>query len=1101
MSSYNTEYYCSAEDVAAGIETQINDPSVYSGITLNVYQGSQITIPAVHPTIEIAKITVKKASRSTSNQTIIVNNYEYGGMVLGNNFNTVGISVRVDNNGKLTLSNNSKELTVNNNGTVVISGSRFNDTRIINGNSGVINIEGIYCDSNVTTPNIITNNGGTINISDGKFTSEEAVSIINNSGTISVTGGVFCSALYDQIRDNIADGYAAYRQEDGTYKVASLSYVAKVGDTPYDDLLDALIASSEETPAVLQTNVSLSDYLLSARTDFLDMNGFNIHMDGSIIMRNNASLKIMNAVPSEGGVISASNVTQGSLIHIYGAGTDIENATVLDIKEGVTIKNTANDNYGISIFNNPALSSNAAYGVVVNIAGKVLTENGTALCINGQVQATEGHVPQINIADGAVLGNAGEGCSQACIYAAGYGNWNIGAASLKANTPIYAKSGSIIVNGATIEACGEYAAPVANSNGFNPTGDAIMIDSHASYAGNVQLSVSGTSTITSENGYAVQEALTKMDQSKAIGLTIAGGLFTGAKGTVKLSDEFAQNLADGSDASGNWTLNAVTSGKYTSKPEVVADGYEIVEVSGQYPFLYEVKAKTSTSYTEVSLDADQDAYTVENGYELVVKNGKTLNIGTLTIGTDENYPSRVRVQPGGTLVVGSIVMNNSKGAESLLLESDGNGTGKLLFNSDNIVTTLGTVELFAQCRVLDADNKVYLFQHIGIPMYPIGGSIEKEVATAYAQWNVRSGWYYTNSESVINQGIWSGSNVTTNTPNAGSVFKFKGELLGNNDAEFLFAGDDYGYKCLANSYTAPMSMVELIDAYKTINGADGTVWVYKASDYEKKGKNFVQWNKVDAVDENAAIDPMQAFFVLHKANTNDSFSVNYEDAVYNYNKGVNASIRDAEAVTVENKGKISIFDGESTATLSLYEGEGLSDSFDMDYDGYQMETGNIQIYIAQDGEKWSSFASNSLNSKEITIVSKAKTDITMSFSKLGGNAFKITDLASGYEVEVSEESTYRFTVEANSTAVRFRIGNEVSANEADADAVKVWVADNALNIAGTEEGDAIEVINLAGVKVLSATATGEAVQTISLSGIANGAYIVKAGAATVKVIK
>ena len=74
-------------------------------------------------------------------------------------------------------------------------------------------------------------------------------------------------------------------------------------------------------------------------------------------------------------------------------------------------------------------------------------------------------------------------------------------------------------------------------------------------------------------------------------------------------------------------------------------------------------------------------------------------------------------------------------------------------------------------------------------------------------------------------------------------------------------------------------------------------------------------------------------------------------------------------------------------------------------------------------------------------------------------------------------------------------------SEADANAINVWVANNALNIAGAAEGDAIELINLAGVRVLSATATGEAVQSISLSGIASGAYIVKAGAATVKVIK
>ena len=62
-------------------------------------------------------------------------------------------------------------------------------------------------------------------------------------------------------------------------------------------------------------------------------------------------------------------------------------------------------------------------------------------------------------------------------------------------------------------------------------------------------------------------------------------------------------------------------------------------------------------------------------------------------------------------------------------------------------------------------------------------------------------------------------------------------------------------------------------------------------------------------------------------------------------------------------------------------------------------------------------------------------------------------------------------------------------------------ANNILNISGAAEGDAIEVINLAGVKVLSAIATADAIQMISFSGIASGAYIVKVGTTTVKVIK
>ena len=1094
-----TYYYCSTEDALDAISESL----ATSNCEVTFYQGAQITIPAL-VTKTTKKLTVNSATNSSQDSILIVNDF-YGELTI-KNFNQ---AARIDNNKKITVTSQDKSnLFVKNSATGTVNlnnAAAYNDTRIIN-NEGVINItSGIY-----NTGVSITNNGGTINISGETVNCRfsENVSFINNEGTISITGGYFAIPLYDQIRGFIAEGYAAYRttnQYGEWYAIRSLgNNVATVNGIPYENLLTALEYSSEEYPATLITNVSVdfSDYLLHTRNDYLDMNGFNIQATGTIELLE-ASLTIKNSIPSEGGVISASSANQGSLIALVGAAWDKEESSVLSIGEGVTIKNTTNANYGVSIFGTG--DDHNAYGVKVNIAGKVLTENGTALCINGMVQTTDGHVPQINIADGAVLGNAGEGCSQACIYAAGYGIWNIGAATLKANTPIYAKSGTININGATIEACGEYAEPVANSNGFNPTGDAILIDSHSSYAGNVILSVSGNATVTSANGYAIQEALTKMDETKAIGLITDNGSFAGAKGSVKLSDEFAQALADGSTAGGNWTLNAVTGGKYTSKPAVVADGYEVVEVSGELPFLYGVVEKTATSYTTKYFDdkAEYLNFTVEHGNEYVVRTGHTVNIGTLTIGDDASYPARVRIQPKGTLVVGNVIINNNKGAESLIVESDVTGYGMLLFNSNTVTNPFGTVEMYSHARILNAENGQYLFQHFGLPVYSEGAYITKNVPAAYSAWDIKKGWGYVSSDVVLSNGPWTGSNETPNSLYAGSMFSFSGVLVGNSDAEYNISSSEYGYKCFANSYSAPMSMTELMDQYNNPAVTDGTVWVFKASDYEKRGKEFVQWVYADAAEENAAIDPLQAFFVLHQSSTDDNFTVNYKNAVYDFNQGLNGDIKGAEAVTIDNKGKITITDGNSTATLNLYESQDLSDDFDMNYDGYQMETGNIQIYVSLGGKKWSSFGSNSFDGKEITIVSKEATQITMSFSKLGGKAFKLTDMASGAEVEVGSDKTYTFTVEPNATAVRFKLGEgEVSANEADAnDAVNIWSNNGNIFVANNIAEADIEIINLSGVKVVSAKASGEAVQAVSISNLASGVYVVRVGNTAAKIVK
>jgi hypothetical protein len=809
----------------------------------------------------------------------------------------------------------------------------------------------------------------------------------------------------------------------------------------------------------------------------------------SVVKVNNGELNVTGK-----SIIQSS--TENAAIALFGSvDKNVANYSNLTIGKDVTVN--APDGWGIGIFG----ENNAAYGVHVNIDGSVTSKSG--ITINGTVNKTEGNVPVINIGDNAVItGGCGD---DAAIYAAGYGIWDIGAATLKAGTPIYAKAGQININGAKIEACGEYAEPVANSNGFNGTGDGIIIDSHKSYAGDVILSIQGETTITSANGYAIQEALTKMDNTKAIGLTIVGGSFAGAKGSVKLSDEFAKALADGSTAEGKWTLNAVTGGKYTSRPTAVADGYEVVEVSGAFPFLYGVVEKTATSYTTNYFEdkAEYLNFTVARGNEYVVRTGHTVNIGTLTIGDDASYPARVRVQPKGTLVVGDVVINNSKGAESLIVESDVTGYGVLLFNSNTMTNPLGTVEMYSHARVLNAENNQYLFQHFGLPVYSGGAYITKNVPTAYSAWDIKKGWGYVSSDVVLNNGPWTGSNEVPNNTYAGSMFSFSGALVGNSDAEYNISSSEYGYKCFANSYSAPMSMTEFMEQYNNPDVTDGTVWVFKASDYEKRGKEFVQWVYADAADENAAIDPLQAFFVLHQSSTDDSFTVNYKDAVYDFNKGLNGNVKSADAVTVDNKGKITITDGNSTATLNLYESQDLSDDFDMNYDGYQMETGNIQIYISLGGKKWSSFGSNSFDGKEITIVSKEASQITMSFSKLGGKAFKLTDMASGAEVEVGSDKTYTFTVEPNATAVRFKLGEgEVSANEADAnEAVNIWSNNGRIFVANNVAEADIEIINLSGVKVASAKANGDAVQAVSVSNLASGVYVVRVGNAAAKIVK
>lgn len=887
------------------------------------------------------------------------------------------------------------------------------------------------------------------------------------------------------------------------------------------------------------TTLNISNCKLSGTGCLILDNIGSVNIDNAEIASNSASVvKVENGELNVTGKSIIQSSTKNGAIELYGSVEDVANYSNLTIGKDVTVN--APDGWGVTIFSkeyNNTSNSNykedqkKAFGVNVNINGAINAKQG--ITINGYVNQVTGNVPVININDGAVIkGNIGEDGGGKCLYPAGYGIWNVGKATLIANNPIHAKAGIINLNGTTITATRDFYSPITYyGNGGEPTGNAIAIESNPGYAGNIAININNGATIVSKSGYALEESIVcKEDQdckntTNQICLTVIDGenavnAFSGAKGTMSFSDDFAQALKDGvigepTSEDVKWVQNAITGGKYSAMPEVVADGY-MVKMTSDAQFPYEIVAKTEetgiTDITAITQDTTEPAdYTVKKGTGLIVRTGNTLKItGKLFIGEDENWPTQVTVEPGATLIAGDgIEINASNEAlfkNALVLQADKeNGTASLLFGTGAIgdVNPIASVEMYMYGHLLsegadETNPQNFKWQHFGLPIYS-DGDIEKTMPVWYFDWNVKNGWVRVSGADIKGEGPWAIHNTTTNLVNEGSKFVFKGNLIGNQNVTTTL--DRAGYFGFANSYTAPLSMGSVINKLKA-NGLEAGIWLYDASGNVAE---FTAYSLGDIEDDgDKGVLPMQAFFMFNKAGGSKSIEIDYATDVYNFKPAdgsAGAAYRAAEADV--NGGKITLSDGVEAATLTIREAESFSDEYDNGYDMYQMEsTGMIQIYAIQGDSKLASIATNSINGKEIAIVTKANTEYTLSFSKLKGNAFKLTDIASGAEIEVGEDKTYTFTAAANSTITRFRLGEgEVSAEEADANAINVWVANNALNIAGAAEGDAIELINLAGVKVLSATATGEAVQSISLSGIASGAYIVKAGAATVKVIK
>ncbi|MBQ6732765.1 MAG: T9SS type A sorting domain-containing protein [Paludibacteraceae bacterium] len=986
------------------------------------------------------------------------------------------------------VANNQTNGEITNNGTLNLSyGTTSNNTW----SSGTfVNNATLTLKSGSTWENASFINNGTLTISGGTLHNAS----FTNTGTITpLTAGTFNSELLETLEGlgaTIAEGYESNTYyADITCKqiLKSSSIVARITTLEgnvfaFNGITLAMRYSTKETPAVLQKNLKTDGAtndikVIDGNDRYIDPNGFTLTINNKNTKITHGSLNFVG-----NGTIAVTSDVIESAFFLTGSETPTTKPYAsLTIGEGITLNCSGEKASAVCV--RPFESTGKSYGVVADIKGTINIAKSYALYIHGTIQAIEGNVPEINIANGATIETACDG-DAACIYAAGYGKWNIGAATLRAATPIYAKSGIININGASVEACGAFAEPKPHGSGYYGTGDAIVLDSKSGYAGNMQLNVTDA-TISSANGYSVQEVLTDSPESSTIAMQITGGKYKGARGTIVTSKHFGESTPT------HWAMNAIEGGKYAYAPSTIADGYKVVfntdADKNEYPYTIVVDDLAPASTIEIAENTIVDeVVNVAENTGIVVKSGVTYTVKGLVIGTGEESKSKVTVEPGAKLIVGSNGILNYANNQLVLQADKDNGCAILRFEgTTGNAQPYGKVELYMYAHKEDGLN---VWQHIGIPTAEAPVEIAKTAPYMFNIWDLNKGWQYAPQSEVKDP--WTGYNSSTNMESAGSKLTFVGQLVGNAAAEYVLAPNNYS--CIANSYTDYVGIkgfINQLPASKT----DGTVWVYGLSNNGKAGFTLYNESSFD-LKPDPGFSPMQAFFIKNVTEDEIQLNIPY---------GEMGTTKDADASEV-NGGVIVLTGGGERAELQIIEKEGLSDGIiDPKYDSEQFDTDMIKIYTEKCGKNLAAIGTNSLEGKEITIVTKAATSYTLSFEYLAGKAFKLTDLASGAEVEVGADKTYTFTAEVNSTIKRFKLGEgEVAANETDADgAVSIWTNNGQVFVANNAAEADIEIINLSGVKVASAKASGEAVQDVSISNLASGVYVVRVGNTAAKIVK
>lgn len=315
-----------------------------------------------------------------------------------------------------------------------------------------------------------------------------------------------------------------------------------------------------ETECILAGDITSGAIELSGEnTKTLNLNGHTLTLTDTLAIKDDYKLKIngngtittstvkIMILVKEAGSLELENGTYknnyngGDAIRIIGFETDTTKTTYLKVGEKVTVIG----DYGVDVFYN---TTKGSFGVVVDIAGTISgeTENtyksGTiGLNVHGNIKATSGNVPVINITGGnisAVEGTSGNLNSDdaPAVYAAGYAKWNISGGKFIGSEALSVKSGIFNITGGEFIATAENTTPASpNGSGTEATGAAISITANNGYIKNVELTMTD-GKVVSEKGYALYEADTTSGTNAVKSISVTGGDFNGA-----IADVLSQN--------------------------------------------------------------------------------------------------------------------------------------------------------------------------------------------------------------------------------------------------------------------------------------------------------------------------------------------------------------------------------------------------------------------------------------------------------------------------------------------------------------------------------------------------------------------------------
>ena len=509
-----------------------------------------------------------------------------------------------------TLSNNIFEAAIKNN---YFSTYYYADNAVITAENNVIKLANRGSNairiSNVTNSNVTFNlNNNSYEFSDASGSSEYEGFIIlqdftKKSGntedfskvTINIsnlTSPSDASRLFYVWEDSVglvSDNNPVIKGDSSIEKF----FTAKVGDTYYKTLADAVAAAKNGGTIDLLSNVSERLWIRNNEDVTINLNGYTISSENQTANVRHGKLTVNGP-----GTIKEDTPYFGALLIKGSTNQSDTNYAVATINKNVTLEGWA------PVFIDQLDSKNnagKAYGITVNLNGAVLNgkkdstgDLGSGIYVNGNIKDTT-NAPVINL-DSTTVTSEGQG-----MYLAGYATTTVNGGSVSGSeTGIEIRAGKLTVNGATVNGNGISTSVTPNGNGSTSVGAGIAVAQHTT-----KLPIEVTINSGAISGYTAFYESNPQNNAAGdlakINIAVKGGEFKAINGGTNAV--YSQNKT-----------GFVTGGYFTSDPSAYKAEGKFVVASDKAGYSYMISG-TAPTKAEVIVN-DKTAVTVPTNKNL-----------------------------------------------------------------------------------------------------------------------------------------------------------------------------------------------------------------------------------------------------------------------------------------------------------------------------------------------------------------------------------------------------------------------------------------------------------------------------------------------------